>query len=110
MYLPSPEAILHCAEVEKKKYSAACLAHRTSFTPLCFLVDGMLGTEARFFLCRLVDRLSSKWERPYSLVMGWVQARLSFAVLQATMICVRGSRVKWRSSGVSNRAPISKSM
>ena len=69
----SPEAILHSAEVEKKKkYSAACLAHRASFTPLCFSVDGMLGNEARFFLRRLADRLSSKRERPCSLVMGWV--------------------------------------
>jgi len=78
----SPEAVLHMAEVEKKeKYSAACLACCASFTPLCFLIDGMFGTEARFFLHRLADRLSSKWERPYSFVMGWVQARLSFAVL-----------------------------
>ena len=32
------------------------------------------------------------------------------AVLWATIICVRGSRVKWRSLGVSSRAPISESM
>jgi len=32
----SPEAVLHSAKVEKKKYSATCLVHRTSFTPLCF--------------------------------------------------------------------------
>ena len=111
MHLPTaPEAVLHGAEVEKKKYSEACLAHHASFTPLCFSVDGMLGTEARFFLRRLADRLSSKWERPYSLVMGWVQARLLFAVLRATMICVRGSRVKWKSLGVSDGAPISESL
>ena len=46
-----PEAILHSAEVEKKKYLAACLARCASFTPLCFLVDGMFGSEAKFFLC-----------------------------------------------------------
>ena len=81
----SPEAVLHKAEVEKKKYSAACLACRSSFTHLCFSVDGMFGTKARFFLHRLADRLSSKLERPYSLVMGWIQARLLFAGLRATM-------------------------
>ena len=85
----SPEAILHSAEVEKKKSSAACLAHCASFTPLCFSVDGMLGTEARFFLHRLADRLSSK-----AVQFDDGLARLSFSVLQATMICVRGSRVK----------------
>ena len=91
----SPETVLHSAEVEKKKkYTAACLVHHASFTPLCCSVDGMLGTEANFFLRWLVDQLSSKWEKPCSSVMAWVQARLSFAILLATMICVRGSRVK----------------
>ena len=103
----SPETVLRGAEVEKKKkYTAACLARRASFTPLCCSVDGMLGTEANFFLRRLADQLSSKWEKPYSSVMGWVQARLSFTILRATMICVRGSRVKWRSLGIIDGAPI----
>ena len=86
------------------------MARRASFTPLCFSVDGMLGTEARFFLRRLTDGLPSKWERPYILVMGWAQVRLSFAVPRATMICVRGSRVKWRSLGVCDGVPISESL
>ena len=45
-----------------------------------------------------------------ALVMGWAQVRLSFAVLRATMICVRGSRVKWRSLGVCDGVPISESL
>ena len=28
--------------------------------------------------------------------MGWVRARLSFAILRAALLCVRGSRTKWR--------------
>ena len=102
----SPDSVLHSAEVEKKKYPFACVARRASFTPLCCSVDGMLGAEANFFLRRLADRLSSKWEKPYSLVMGWVHTRLSFAILRATMICVRGSRMKWRSLGISDGASI----
>ena len=74
-----PETVLCSAEVQEKKYTTACVARCASFTPLCFSVDGMLGTEANFILNRLADRLSSKWEKPYSLVMGWVHARLSFA-------------------------------
>ena len=37
----------------------------------------MLGSEAEFFVRRLGDVLAAKWERPYSVVMGWVRARLS---------------------------------
>ena len=29
--------------------------------------------------------------------MGWASTRLSFALIRATNICLRGSRVKWRS-------------
>ena len=89
-------------EAEKKKYTTACVACCASFTPLRFSVDGMIGTEANFFLHQLADKLSSKWEKPYSLVMSWVHVRLSFVILWAPMICVHGSRMKWRSLGISN--------
>ena len=36
--------------------------------------------------------------KPLSEVTGWVRARLAFAILKATNLCVRGSRVKWRSA------------
>ena len=29
------------------------------------------------------------------VVMGFVRARLSFAILRDSMLCVRGARVKW---------------
>ena len=69
----SPQAVLCTAEVEKRrKYGAACLARRASFTPLCFSVDGLFGSEADYFLRRLADSLSVKWEKNYSVVMGYV--------------------------------------
>ena len=106
----SPQAVLCSAEAEKKrKYVEACLARHAGFTPLCFSIDGMLGKEADFFLRRLADLLSAKWERPYSMVTGWVRSRLSFAVLQATMLCVWGSRSCWRSLGIVDRASIAES-
>ena len=51
----------------------------------------MLGSEAKFFVKRLGDFLAARWEKPYSVVIGWVRARLSFAIPQATLLCVRGS-------------------
>ena len=48
----------------------------------------MLGSEAEFFLKRLSDFLAARWERPYSVVMGLVRARLSFAILSGwTVVC-----------------------
>ena len=97
--------VLGTAEGEKKrKYLQACQDRRATYTPLCVSVDGMLGSEAKFFVRRLGDFLAAKWERPYSVVMGWVRARLSFAILRATLLCVRGSRTKRRSLGISDGA------
>ena len=39
-------------------------ARQAKFTPLCFSVDGMLGTEAGYFVCRLADILCRKWRSP----------------------------------------------
>jgi len=76
-------------EAEKKhKYSQACHNRRATFTPLCASVDGVLGPETEFFVKRLSDFLAAKWESPYGVVMGWVQDRLSFAILWATLLCV----------------------
>ena len=97
----TPHDVLSTAEVEKKrKYLQACQDRRITFTLLCVSVDGMLGSEAAFFVKRMSDFLAAKWERPYSVVSGWVRARLSFAILRAALLCVRGSRTKWRSLGI----------
>ena len=67
--MPLPIAIAHQRKAEKKrKYVEACLAHHACFTLLRFSGDGMLETEA--FIHRLADKLSTKWERPYSAVAG----------------------------------------
>ena len=58
------------------------------------------------FLKRLGDRLAVKWERGYSEVMSWIRARLSFAVLRASILCLRASRTKWRSVEHFDGAPL----
>lgn len=107
----SPRSVLSSAESEKKKkYMKACQDRRACFTPLCVSIDGMLGVETEFFLKRLGDYLAVKWERPFSVIMCWIRARLSFAILRATMLCVRGSRTKWRSLGIIDGASLSLTM
>ena len=34
----------------------------------------------------------------YSVVAGWIQARLLFAILRSTNLCLRDSPAKWRSN------------
>ena len=103
----SPSDVLAKAEEEKKaKYLSACEARRALFTPICVSVDGMVGREANAFLKRLGDRLSLKWTRPYSEVINWIRTRLTFAIIRASLLCLRGSRTKWRSIDTCDGAPL----
>ena len=100
----SVSAVLLSAEREKKrKYTQATEARHATFSPFVLSVDGVLAREARFVLKRFADKLSKKWSKPYSEVMGWLQTCLSFAILCAINRCVCGSHVKWRSGfGMEN--------
>ena len=103
----APESILFQAETEKKqKYSAGANARHAHFTPLCFSVDGLAGSEVACFIKKLATGLSSKWERNYSEVLWWIRTRLAFAILRATRLCVRGSHSKWRCLGLEDGAGI----
>ena len=79
------------------KYGQACEDRRALFTPLCVSVDGMLGKEATKFVQHLADELSYKWNSNYSSIINWVRTRISFAIVRASILCLRGSRTKWRS-------------
>ena len=95
----SVAAVLASAEEEKKhKYLSAAESWRTSFTPFVISVDGVLGHEALMFLQCLSERLSVGWGKSYGHVLMWIHVCLSFAVIRATNLCLRGSRVRRRSA------------
>ena len=58
--------------------------------------DGALGLEAKTFIRHLAEKIAAIWHKSNSEVLGYVRARMLFAVLHATYLCIRGSRVKWR--------------
>lgn len=62
------------------------------FTPLVLSTTGGMGREAKVFYKRLADMLSYKRDLPFSILMGWLRCKLSFAVLRSAVMCIRGSR------------------
>ena len=93
----SVQQVLRSAEEEKKlKYSEAVEVRRGSFTPFVVSVDGFMGQEADRSLRRLAEVLVWKWEKLYSSVINWIRAYMNFAIIKATILCLRGSRIKWR--------------
>ena len=53
-------------------------------------IDGALGPKAVLFLRCLAEKLSVRWERGYVEILGWIKAQLSFTVIRATNLCLRG--------------------
>ena len=78
------------------KYVDAVEARHATFAPFVESVDGVLGREARMFVNHLGDSIADMWKKSHSEVTGWVRAKMSFAILRATNLCLRGSRRKWR--------------
>jgi len=68
---------------------------RRHFTPFVVSTDRMFGFEARAFLKRLAKLLAEEWEKPYPVVMGFINARMSIALVRATNRCL--------ASNMSNR-------
>ena len=88
-----PAKVLASHEKQKKgKYLGACLKRRRHFTPLVFLVNGLMGAGATAACKRLASLLSSKWGRTYSEVCGFVRSRLAISLVRATSLCLRDAR------------------
>ena len=91
---------------KEKKYDQACFERTASFIPICCTVDNLVGKETNHFLKKVDGFLATKWESSYMLVMRWTRTRLSFAILRAAVLCLRGSRTKWRCLGAEDGTPI----
>jgi hypothetical protein len=90
--IASAKVLERAAKVKKDKYLIACLERRRTFMPLVYSVDGMACKEALAFEKRVASLLASKWNRPYSEMVGFVRGRMSLAVIRSNTMLLRGAR------------------
>ena len=65
----------------------------STFTPLVLSTTGGMGRAATTFYKRLAAMLSERRDVPYSKMIGWIRCHLSFALLRASILFVRGARL-----------------
>lgn len=65
---------------------------RASFTPLVMSTTGGMGNSATTFYKRLAAMLSEKRDISYSQTMSLIRCKLSFALLRASIMSIRGAR------------------
>ena len=91
-------AVYRRQELEKgRKYGQLIReVEHASFVPVVLSCAGGAGPSASVVLKRLASFLSEKRELPYSVTMAWLRTRLCFALLRASIMCLRGSRSRRR--------------
>ena len=91
----TPEKALAKAEKEKKHlYLHDCLERRRNFTPMVYSADGISGSEALAAQKRLAALISYKLKRKYSVMCGFVKARMSLAIVRSNSLLLCGPRDK----------------
>ncbi|XP_065177350.1 uncharacterized protein LOC135808131 [Sycon ciliatum] len=61
-----------------------------SFVPLVFSTTGGMGKQSASLYKRIASLIAEKSGEPYSVVMSFIRCRLSFALLRASVMCLRG--------------------
>ena len=78
---------------KRKKYGERIRdIEMASFSPLVFTFFGGTGRETDVVIKKLVSELALKRDEPYSDVMRTFRTKLSFALLHASFLCLRGTK------------------
>uniref|UniRef100_A0A1X7T6T1 Uncharacterized protein n=1 Tax=Amphimedon queenslandica TaxID=400682 RepID=A0A1X7T6T1_AMPQE len=84
--------------LKKRKYEQRIReVEHGCFSPLVFSTSGGFGPVSALFIKRLATLHSEKFQRSYSVTINLIRCRYSFAILKATIRCLRGSRSGMRS-------------
>ena len=67
-----------------------------TFTPLVFTTTGGMADEYVVYHSRLAELIANKKGESYSSAISWIRAKLSFAIVRAAILCLRGSRSRRR--------------
>ena len=102
-----PQCYRNHENIKKRAYDQRIreVEHGT-FSPLVFSCTGGMGRAAATTYKRLASLIAAKRDEPYSMTMGWIRCRLSFSLLRAAIMCVRGVRSSMGHAGREPEAPL----
>ena len=90
-------------EQEKKRaYNARVMEiEQGTFTPIVLTVKGVMAPEATRYHKVLAEKISVKTGERYEDVTRLIRIKLSFLVLKAALLCLRGSRTVFSQNAAS---------
>ena len=93
--------------IKKRAYNQRIreVEHGT-FSPLVFSCTGGMGRAATATYKRLAALIAERRDEPYGTTMGWIRCRISFSLLRASIMCLRGARSSISQASRQPEAPI----
>ena len=93
-------AILRSKETSKKsQYNQRIMdVDHGTFTPLVLTIKGVMGHECEKFIKTLAEKLAKKKGERYEEIMRYIRIKVSFLVMKAALLCLRGTRGKVKSN------------
>ena len=77
----------------KTKYNTQVMeVEQGTFTPIVLTIKGVMAPEASRFHKTLAEKLATETGERYEEVTRLIRVKLSFLVLRASLLCLRGSR------------------
>ena len=94
----TPKQIYKLHENDKERlYSSRVLeVEWGTFTPQVFTTTGGKSEECERYHSRLAELL--KKQEGYTFTIAWIGARVSFTILRSTLVCLRGTRTRRRTT------------
>ena len=88
------KTVLRNHEQEKKRaYNSRIIeVEQGTFTPIVLTIKGVMGPEASQFHKTLAQKIAEKTGERYDDVTRLIRVKMSFLVLRASLLCIRGSR------------------
>ena len=92
------ETVFKGVESKKKTdYNERVIAiEHGSFTPIIASAYGGFGRESSRFLKELINKIAEKHDLSKSSVANYVRTKLSFVLVRAQNMCLRGSRSRFQ--------------
>ena len=92
---------------KKREYNQRVIeVEHGSFTPIVMSAFGGCGRETNRFISEVVSKLSEKKDIPTSVMSNYVRTKLSFDLVRAQVMSVRGSRRLWASKIDTDEAEV----
>ena len=82
---------------KRRKYERRVIeVEHGTFTPFVMSTSGGMGPSASVTVKRLASLLAEKSDIPYSMMTSVIRCRLSFSLLDSSIMCIRGARSPFR--------------